>query len=126
MISLFPDSMEMFSNAVDAVISQFKEPNAVYIAETLKKASGDVLKPVVLRGKDFGFGADASNINRLPAADHVSDVKMLSCSHLCLNSKTAPVVNSAEVSKQTIFLLEITGLTFVSPPLRNFFLLECR
>uniref|UniRef100_A0A1J3HZW4 Probable Ufm1-specific protease n=1 Tax=Noccaea caerulescens TaxID=107243 RepID=A0A1J3HZW4_NOCCA len=89
-------SKEMFSNAIDGVITQFKEPNAVYIAETLKKASGDVPKPVVLRGKDFGFGADASNINRLPAADQVSDVKMLSCSHLCLNSKTAAVVNSAE------------------------------
>lgn len=89
------ESKKMFSEAVDAVITQFKEPNVVYIAETLKKASGDVPKPVVLRGKDFGFGADASNINRLPAAeDQVSDI--ISCSHLCLNSKPAAVVNSAE------------------------------
>ncbi|CAH2064868.1 unnamed protein product [Thlaspi arvense] len=91
------DSKEMFSDAIDAVITEFKEPYAVYIAETLKKASGDVAKPVVLRGKDFGFGADASNINRLPAADQVSDVNMLSCSHLCVNSKTAAVANSAEI-----------------------------
>ncbi|ESQ45722.1 hypothetical protein EUTSA_v10010185mg [Eutrema salsugineum] len=90
------DSKEMFSDAIDSVITQFKEPNVVYIAETLKKASGDVPKPVVLRGKDFGFGADASNINRLPAAEQGSDVKMLLCSHLCMNSKTAAVVNSAE------------------------------
>lgn len=89
------ESKKMFSEAVDAVITQFKEPNVVYIAETLKKASGDVPKPVVLRGKDFGFGADASNINRLPAAeDQVSDI--ISCSHLCLNSKPAALVNSAE------------------------------
>ncbi|CAF2110342.1 unnamed protein product [Brassica oleracea var. botrytis] len=89
------ESKKMFSEAVDAVITQFKEPNVVYIAETLNKASGDVPKPVVLRGKDFGFGADASNINRLPAAeDQVSDI--ISCSHLCLNSKPAAVVNSAE------------------------------
>lgn len=88
----------MFSEAVDGAITQFKEPCVVYIAETLKKASGDVPKPVVLRGKDFGFGADASNINRLPGSeDRVSDIKMLSCSHLCLNSKNAAVVNSAEV-----------------------------
>ncbi|KAG5393049.1 hypothetical protein IGI04_023012 [Brassica rapa subsp. trilocularis] len=89
------ESKKMFSEAVDAVITQFKEPNVVYIAETLKKASGDVPKPVVLCGKDFGFGADASNINRLPAAeDQVSDI--ISCSHLCLNSKPAALVNSAE------------------------------
>lgn len=96
---LFPDAKEMFSDAVDAVVTQFKEPYVAYIAETLKKTSGDVPKPVVLRGKDLGFGADASNINRLPAADQVSDIKMFSCSHFCLNSKTAAAVNSAEVSK---------------------------
>ncbi|KAF8100085.1 hypothetical protein N665_0231s0024 [Sinapis alba] len=91
------ESKKMFSEAIDAVITQFKEPCVVYIAEALKKASGDVPKPVVLRGKDFGFGADASNINRLPGAeDQVSDIKMLSCSHLCPNSKTTSVVNSAE------------------------------
>lgn len=91
------EAKKMFSEAVDGVITQFKEPCVVYIAETLKKASGDVPKPVVLRGKDFGFGADASNINRLPGSeDKVSDIKMLSCSHLCLNSKNAAVVNSAE------------------------------
>lgn len=107
--------MEMFSNAIDGVITQFKEPNAVYIAEALKKASGDVPKPVVLRGKDFGFGADASNINRLPLADQVSDVNMLSCSHLCLSSKTAAVVNSAEVSKQRNFLTLISLFLFLFP-----------
>lgn len=96
---LFPDSKEMFSDAIDAVITQFKEPYVAYIAETLKKTSGDVPKPVVLRGKDLGFGADASNINRLAAADQVSDIKILSCSHFSLNSKTAAAVNSAEVSK---------------------------
>ncbi|CAH8307231.1 unnamed protein product [Eruca vesicaria subsp. sativa] len=91
------DSKKMFLEAIDAVITQFKEPCAVYIAGSLKKASGDVPKPVVLRGKDFGFGADASNINRLPGAeDQVSDTKMLSCSHLCPNSKTTSLVNSAE------------------------------
>lgn len=99
---LFTDSKEKFSDAIDSVITQFKEPYVVYIAETLKKTSGDVPKPVVLRGKDLGFGADASNINRLPAADQVSDIKMLSCSHFCLNSKTATAVNSAEVSKPGI------------------------
>lgn len=92
----------MFSDAIDAVVTQFKEPYVVYVAETLKKASGDVSKPVVLRGKDLGFGPDASNINRLPAADHVSDFKMLSCSHFCMNSKTAAAVNSAEVNKPRI------------------------
>ncbi|KAJ0248439.1 Ufm1-specific protease [Hirschfeldia incana] len=92
------EAKKMFSEAVDGVITQFKELCVVYIAETLRKASGDVPKPVVLRGKDFGFGADASNINRLPGSeDQVSDIKMLlSCSHLCPNSKTTSVVNSAE------------------------------
>ncbi|CAN8254897.1 unnamed protein product [Cochlearia groenlandica] len=90
------DSKKMFSDAIDAVITQFKEPCVAYIAKTLKKASGDVTKPVVLRGKDFGFGADSSNINRLPGTEQVSDVKMLSCSHFCLNSKTGAVVNSAD------------------------------
>lgn len=96
---LFPDSKEVFSDAVDAVITQFKEPYVAYVAENLKKASGDVPKPVVLRGKDLGFGADASNINRLAPADQISDIKMLSCSHFFLKSKTAAAVNSAEVSK---------------------------
>ncbi|KAG2329638.1 hypothetical protein Bca52824_000818 [Brassica carinata] len=95
--SSLSESKKMFSEAIDAVITQFKEPCVVYIAETLRKASGDVPKPVVLRGKDFCFGADASNINRLPGSeDHVSDFKMLSCSHLCPNGKTTSVVNSAE------------------------------
>jgi hypothetical protein len=118
------DSKEKFSDAIDAVITQFKEPYVVYIAETLKKASGGVPKPVVLRGKDLGFGADASNINRLPSADQVSDIKMLSCSHLCLNNKTAPAVNSAEVSKLRSFYFIALFVSLprvfivVSPPLK--------
>jgi hypothetical protein len=121
---LFLDSKEKFSDAIDAVITQFKEPYVVYIAETLKKASGGVPKPVVLRGKDLGFGADASNINRLPSADQVSDIKMLSCSHLCLNNKTAPAVNSAEVSKLRSFYFIALFVSLprvfivVSPPLK--------
>lgn len=120
---LFPDSKEKFSDAIDAVITQFKEPYVVYIAETLNKASGDVPKPVVLRGKDLGFGADASNINRLPSADQVSHTKMLSCSHFFLNSKTGSAVNSAEVSKPRVLnLISMSmslppGLLVLSPPL---------
>jgi len=116
------DSKEKFSDAIDAVITQFKEPYVVYIAETLKKASGGVPKPVVLRGKDLGFGADASNINRLPSADQVSDIKMLSCSHLCLNNKTAPAVNSAEIKSTYLFcLIDLKNFQPLVPLLQNIF-----
>ncbi|XP_010545987.1 PREDICTED: probable Ufm1-specific protease [Tarenaya hassleriana] len=87
---------EMFSDAIEALVSQFNEPYVAYMAETLQKASGELPKPVIFRGKDLGFGADALNINLLGTSDRDSDKQMLPCSHFCLNSKSTTARFSAE------------------------------
>ncbi|KAJ4712484.1 Peptidase C78, ubiquitin fold modifier-specific peptidase 1/ 2 [Melia azedarach] len=89
------DAENIYVHATEAVAAKLKDPQIVYVVETLSQASAEVPQPVVLRGKDLDFDTDLSNVKLLVEADQ-EDLNGLSCAHFCLKSKSAPPFFSAE------------------------------
>lgn len=87
----------MYLRATEAVVAKFKDPQVVYVVETLSKASTGVPQPVILRGIELDFDTALSNIKLLGKDAHDSDPKFLSCAHFCLKSKSDRPILSAEV-----------------------------
>ena len=87
----------MYLHATEAVIAKFKDPEIVFMVETLPQASTESPQPVILRGKDLDFDMDLSDIKLVGEATQDSDTTALSCAHFCSKSKSATTILSAEV-----------------------------
>lgn len=96
-------------HATEAVAAKLKDPQIVYVVETLSQASAEVPQPVVLRGKDLDFDTDLSNVKLLVEADQ-EDLNGLSCAHFCLKSKSAPPFFSAEVRNNIWHIILLMGV----------------
>jgi len=89
----------MYLRATEAFVAKFKDPQAVYMAETLSKASAEAPQPVSLRGAELDFHTSLSNIKLLGEDAQDSDSKFLPCACFCLKSKSDSPVFSVEVRK---------------------------
>ena len=87
----------MYLHATEAVITKFKDPEIVYMVETLTQASTESPQSVILRGKDLDFDMDLSDIKLVGEAAQDLDTTALSFAHFCSKSKSATTILSAEV-----------------------------
>ncbi|KAK2648028.1 hypothetical protein Ddye_015517 [Dipteronia dyeriana] len=90
------EAEKMYLHATEAVIAKFKDPQVVYMVETLSQASTESPQPVILRGKDLDFDMNLSDIKLVCEAAQDSDTTALSCAHFCSKSKSAAAILSAE------------------------------
>uniref|UniRef100_A0A2N9F7T2 Ufm1-specific protease n=1 Tax=Fagus sylvatica TaxID=28930 RepID=A0A2N9F7T2_FAGSY len=90
------DAEKMYWRSTEAVAAKFKDPQAVYMVETIRKTSAEVPRPLVLRGAELDFQTDLSNIKILGKEDQSSDPKFLPCAHFCLKRKPDSQRFSAE------------------------------
>lgn len=91
------DVENIFSRAIEAVISKFRDPNVVYLVEASSKGPSDVIQPVILRATELDFDAALPTIDLLDKAVHDSGQKLLRCAHFCLKSKSTPELFSIEI-----------------------------
>ncbi|XP_059442922.1 probable Ufm1-specific protease isoform X2 [Corylus avellana] len=101
------DAEKMYLRATEAVVAKFKDPQVVYMAETLSKASAEVPQPVIIRGAELDFHTSLSNIKLLGKDAQDSDSKFLPCARLCLKSKfDSPVfpVENADTIQVSVLL----------------------
>lgn len=89
----------MFLRTADAVIAKFKDPQIVYMLETLSQAK-EPPRSVILRGKDLNFDMDLTNIKLPSEADRGSENTDVLCEHFCMKSKSAATILSVEVSNR--------------------------
>ncbi|XVF54605.1 hypothetical protein PTKIN_Ptkin05aG0195100 [Pterospermum kingtungense] len=87
------DVENIFSRAIETVITKFREPNVVYMVEASSKASLDVIQPVIVCGAELDYDTALPLLDK--AVDN-SDEKLLRCAHFCLKSKSTPELFSAE------------------------------
>ncbi|XP_075662249.1 putative Ufm1-specific protease isoform X2 [Castanea sativa] len=81
------DAEKIYWRATEAVAAKLKDPQVVYMVETIRKTSAEGPKPLILRGAELDFHTDVSNIKLLGKDAQGSDPKCIPCAHFCLKSK---------------------------------------
>ncbi|KAL4634249.1 hypothetical protein ACB092_04G186400 [Castanea dentata] len=81
------DAEKIYWRATEAVAAKLKDPQVVYMVETIRKTSAEGPKPLILRGAELDFQTDVSNIKLLGKDAQGSDPKCIPCAHFCLKSK---------------------------------------
>ncbi|KAJ1403243.1 Peptidase C78, ubiquitin fold modifier-specific peptidase 1/ 2 [Sesbania bispinosa] len=89
------DVEKAYVRATEAIIAKLRDPQAVYILETLNKTSMDVPAPAIIRGVQLDLHTNLSK-TRLAKGDDGFDASSLSCSYFSLNSKAGSPAFSAE------------------------------
>lgn len=100
LIFFVSDAEKIYWRATEAVAAKLKDPQVVYMVETIRKTSAEGPKPLILRGAELDFQTDVSNIKLLGKDAQGSDPKCIPCAHFCLKSKPDSQKFSAEVRKQ--------------------------
>lgn len=108
------DAKKMFSRATEAVVSKLKDPQVVYMVETLSKVSAEAPQLAVIRGLELDFHSSFPNIKLLSKDARESDSKFLPCSHFCLRSKSDSPIFSAE-NADTVQVSVLINSTEKSP-----------
>ncbi|XP_061351264.1 probable Ufm1-specific protease [Gastrolobium bilobum] len=90
------DVEKAFVRANEAVIAKLRDPQVVYILETLNKTSLDLPPPAIIRGAELDFGTDLSKIRPLAEGDDGFDASSLACSYFSMNNKAGSPVFSVE------------------------------
>lgn len=83
------DVEKAYKQATEAVIAKLKDPQAMYMLETLSKTSSDQPPPSIVRGVQLDFHTDFSKTKHLVEGDAGYDASSLSCSYFSIYSKTA-------------------------------------
>nr|XP_023890024.1 probable Ufm1-specific protease [Quercus suber] len=81
------EAEKIYWRATEAVAAKLKDPQVVYMVETIRKTSAEGPKPLILRGAELDFQTDVSNIKILGKDAQGSDPKCIPCAHFCLKSK---------------------------------------
>ncbi|MCI14200.1 putative Ufm1-specific protease-like, partial [Trifolium medium] len=76
-----------YVQATEAVIAKLRDPQAVYMLETLSKTCPDQPPPAIVRGVQLDFHTDLSKTKPLAKGDEGSDASSLSCSYFSINNK---------------------------------------
>ncbi|XP_030458214.1 probable Ufm1-specific protease [Syzygium oleosum] len=100
------DAVEMYLSTVGAAADKFKDPEVTFMVETLNKANAEVPQPVIFHAGDLDVDADISNVKLSSQVAEDRDIKSLSCSHFCLESKPGTKTFSAENAD----IIEVTFL----------------
>ncbi|KAF6176989.1 hypothetical protein GIB67_027789 [Kingdonia uniflora] len=118
------DSEAIFSAAVDAAVSKFRDPKIVYMIEGAQEASGAVPQPVIVRGVELDFNMELSDVAVLKENSDERNAKNLCCSYFCSRSK--PVLSlstkeSADVVQVSILLNQSGISSKSSAPIAEYF-----
>ncbi|OIV98180.1 hypothetical protein TanjilG_11577 [Lupinus angustifolius] len=90
------DVEKAYVQATEAVIAKLRDPQAVYILESVNKSSLDLPPPAVVQGGELDFHVDLSKIRPLAAIDDGFDASSLLCSYFSVNSKAGSPAFSIE------------------------------
>ncbi|KAJ7945771.1 Peptidase C78, ubiquitin fold modifier-specific peptidase 1/ 2 [Quillaja saponaria] len=90
------DAEKAYANATEAVVVRLKDPQVVYIIETLSKASTDIPPPAIIRGEQLDLEQEILKIKPLAEGSQDTESKSLSCAHFCVKSKSGLPMFSVE------------------------------
>ncbi|KAJ4961545.1 hypothetical protein NE237_021455 [Protea cynaroides] len=89
------DAEKVWSSATEAVAAKFRDPEVVFILEAVNESSEGVSRPLMIRGMELDYKTHLSDILSKGVAKEF-DVKAVSCSSFCSNSKPALSSTSGE------------------------------
>ncbi|CAJ2644479.1 unnamed protein product [Trifolium pratense] len=114
------DIEKALTQATEAVIAKLRDPQAVYMLETLSKTCPDQPPPAIVRGVQLDFHTDLSKTKPLAKGDEGSDASSLSCSYFSINNKAVFSMENADTIQVSVLFNSLGSSSTSDAPIAEY------